>query len=36
MKAFINGRNLVGGNKRQFAITDKINTMILGGFNISL
>lgn len=36
MKAFINGRNLVGGNKRQFALTDKINTMILGGFNISL
>lgn len=35
MKAFINGRNLVGGNKRQFALTDKINTMILGGFNIN-
>ncbi|MFO7864850.1 MAG: TonB-dependent receptor, partial [Salinivirgaceae bacterium] len=33
---FINGRNLIGGDQRQFAITDKINTMVLAGINISM
>ncbi len=33
---FINARNLTGANKRQFAITDKIGTVILGGLKMNL
>lgn len=31
LKVFVNGRNLIGGDKRQYAFTDKIKPMVLGG-----
>lgn len=34
MKIFVTGRNLVGGDKRQFAFADKIGPSVFGGLNI--
>jgi iron complex outermembrane receptor protein len=34
MKVFVNGRNLMGNNYRQFAFADKIGATILGGINL--
>lgn len=33
---FVNARNIMGINKCQFAITNKINAMILAGVNINI
>ncbi len=36
VKAFVNGRNLLGGGQRQFGFADQINTMVLGGIQADL
>jgi iron complex outermembrane receptor protein len=36
VKAFVNGRNLLGGGRRQFGFADQINTMVLGGLQAEL
>lgn len=31
VKVFLNGRNLIGGNKRQYELSDQIKTSVMGG-----
>jgi iron complex outermembrane recepter protein len=36
IKLFVNARNLLGGNQRQFAFSDVIKLYLTGGINLSL
>ncbi len=36
VKVFLNGRNLLGGGRRQFGFADVIQTQFLGGINLTL
>lgn len=35
LKVFVTGRNLIGGQKRQYAFADKIGPSVLGGLNLN-